>query len=178
LVKEAIYLDKKLNFKEVHVLNENNNTEIKMVFTKIDMKATFNNKYFTVNENMATAIIDNTTQVVTKIEDIIYPMYIPANTHLTSQDTVEKTSGQRIILTFEGDKPFVLVEETANKEDSFTIIPTYGDPIQLTDTVGYVSENTVSWISNGIEYYLASDVINQDELLQVAESISAIPVGK
>ena len=142
------------------------------------MKATYNDKYFSLNENMETAIIDEKIKPVIDIEDIIYPMYVPDKTSLGSQETITKTNGERIMLTFQGEKPFILVEETANKEEEFTIIPTYGEPQMLVDTVGAISDNSVSWISNGLEYYVASDVMNIDELINVARSISAIPVAK
>jgi hypothetical protein len=89
-----------------------------------------------------------------------------------------KTSGERIFLNFEGDKPFVLVEETATKEEEFTIIPTYGEPAMLVDTVGAIADNSVSWISNGLEYYVASDAMSIEELVNIATSINTIPVGK
>jgi outer membrane lipoprotein-sorting protein len=178
LVKQVVYFDKDLNLKEVQVLDDENTPGIKVKFTKADMKATYNTKYFTLTENMQTAVIEETVDSVTKIEDVIYPMYIPEKTSLSSQDTIAKDVGERIILTFEGEKPFILVEETANKEEEFTTIPTYGEPSMLIDTVGSISENSVSWISNGLEYYVASDAMSIDELVSIATSINAIPVGK
>lgn len=178
LEKQVVYFDKQLNLKEIHVLNDENNTEIKVEVTKADMKATYNAKYFTLTENMQTAIVEEEVNPVTKIEDIIYPMYIPEKTSLGSQNTIAKNNGERIILTFEGEKPFILVEETANKEEEFTTIPTYGEPAMLIDTIGAISDNSVSWISNGLEYYIASDAMGIDELVDVATSIGTIPVGK
>lgn len=178
LTKQVIYIDKDLNFKEVHVLNNNNNPEIKMIITKTDIKATFKNKYFALNENMATAAIEETVVPVMKIEDIIYPMYVPENTYLNSQDTISKTIGERVILSFDGEKPFVLVEETANIEDEFMVIPTYGEPMIIVDTIGVISENSISWDNHGIEYYLTSEAMGSQELLEVASSINVLPVIK
>ncbi len=178
LTKQVIYLDKDLNFKEVHVLNENNNPEIKMMITKTDIKATFKDKYFTLNENMATAMMEESITPVMKIEDVVYPMYIPENTYLNSQDPITKTIGERVILTFDGEKPFILVEETASIEEEFTIIPTYGEPMIIVDTIGAVSDNSVLWNNHGMEYYLASEVMGSQELLEVASSISVLPVIK
>lgn len=178
LIKQNIYLDKKLNLKEVHVLNESGNAEIKMVYNKIDKSPTFNDNYFELNKNLeAVSDVDITKQVVS-IDDVIFPMYIPENTALSSQDTIAKTNGERIILTFSGDKPFVLIEETVDIKDEFEIIPTIGEPTMLVDTVGLVSSNSVSWISGGTEYYIASDVLSNEEMVMVAKSISTIPVMK
>ena len=178
LIKQNIYLDKKLNLKEVHVLNESGNAEIKMVYNKIDKSPTFNDNYFELNKNLeAVSDVDITKQVVS-IDDVIFPMYIPENTALSSQDTIAKTNGERIILTFSGDKPFVLIEETVDIKDEFEIIPTIGEPTMLVDTVGLVSSNSVSWISGGMEYYISSDVLSNEEMVMVAKSISTIPVMK
>ncbi|HHT38299.1 MAG TPA: outer membrane lipoprotein carrier protein LolA [Mollicutes bacterium] len=178
LEKQVIYFDKQLNIKEVQVLNNEGNNVIKVKFTKTDMKATFNEKHFSLNENMATATIDDDVEPVMKIEDIIYPMYIPEATSLSSQNKLNKEIGERIMLTFEGEKPFILVEETASKEEELTTIPTYGEPYMIIDTIGVITDNSVSWISNGLEYYVASDDMSIDELLSIATSISTIPVGK
>ena len=52
-----------------------------------------------------------------------------------------------------------------------TIIPTYGEPSFVNDTIGAITDNSLNWISNGIEYYIVSDVMSSDELLNVAKSI-------
>ena len=111
------------------------------------------------------------------LEDVIYPLYLPTGTVLKDQEKVSKTDGERVILTFAGDKGFTLVEETAVKESEFTIIPTYGEPGFINDTVGAITDNSLNWISNGVEYYMVSDVMNTIELLDVANSINVQAVA-
>ena len=65
-----------------------------------------------------------------------------------------------------------------NKEKDFSIIPIFGEPYFLNDTVGAVTDNSLNWTSGGIEYYLVSDVMGKNELLEIANSISAIPIMK
>ncbi|MDD2490146.1 MAG: hypothetical protein PHY26_02715 [Bacilli bacterium] len=178
LTKQIMYIDKDLNFKEIHVLDDQNNIEIKMIIDKMDMKATFKSNYFALSENMTTAIVEDKVKPVSEIDNIVYPMYIPDNTNLTAQDFVDKTEGERVILTFEGEKPFVLVEETISKEAEWITVPTYGDPALIIDTIGYINDNSVSWISNYMEYYIASDTLTKPELYEVARSINSLPVFK
>jgi len=178
LINQKIYMDKNLNLKQVDVLNESGNVEIKMTFTNIDKKPTFNDDYFTVKKNIETANIDEEVNTVTNIEDTIFPMFLPENTTLKSQDTITKDDGERIILTFGGDKPFILIEETVSVGDELEIIPTLGEPTLLVDTVGALSEDSVSWISRGMQYYMTSESLTQEELLTIAKSISTIPVMK
>ena len=120
---------------------------------------------------------NNTKQTAT-IDDIIYPMYLPVNTYLTGQKRVSTDSGERLILTFTGDKSFVLVEETAKYTNMPEIIPTYGSVELIGPSLAVVNENSANWFNNGIEYYVVSDVMDTDELLQVVRSISVLPVSK
>lgn len=119
----------------------------------------------------------NSSQTGT-LEDVIYPLYIPSGTKLVSQEKINKNDGERIILTFDGEKPFLLVEETASIEQEFSIIPMYGEPYLLIDTVGALSDNSVTWSSEGVDYYLVSDVMSQNELVDIARSINVIPTTK
>ena len=104
-------------------------------------------------------------------------MYIPDNTYLQDEQKVSKENGERIILTFAGDNPFMLIEETVNLNENETI-PVYGEIELLNDTIGYVSTGLASWISNGVEYYAVSETMSNSELLEVVNSISTLPVGK
>ena len=121
--------------------------------------------------------IDTVTIPTATLEDIIYPLYLPSGTVLKDQEKVSKTNGERVILTFSGDKGFTLVEETALKEKEFTIVPTYGEPGFINDTIGAISDNSLNWVSNGVEYYMVSDVMNTTELLDVANSINVKAVA-
>ena len=179
LVNQIIYIDKGMNFKEVHVLDESGIPQIKMKFNKIDMKATFDKNHFALNENLKSSKTEEETfKPVSKIDDAIYPMYMPNDTHLVSEDVVNKDEGERLILTFEGENPFMLVEETASVAEESEIIPVVGEPLILTDTVAAVTDTSISWVSNGIEYYIASDVIAQDELVNIARSLSVSALEK
>ena len=121
---------------------------------------------------------DNKTKETATIDDIIYPMYLPANTYLTSQERVNTEDGERLILTFTGDSSFVLMEEVAQYSAIPEIIPTYGAPELIGSSLAVINDNSANWFDNGIEYYLVSDVMKTDELLQVVRSISVLPVSK
>lgn len=177
LVKQKIYIDKKININKVEVLDNNDNVKIRMLFNTIDLNSTFDKDYFKLENCMESSSVEQTTEPVTNINEIIFPMYIPDNTYLSAQDKVYLESGERVILTFAGDKPFVLVQETARIGNDL-VIPTLGEPLMISDTVGSLSDTSVNWISNGIEYYVSSSALSKSELLEVANSISIMPVSK
>jgi outer membrane lipoprotein-sorting protein len=183
LVKQKITMDKDLEIESIEVMDSNDIPHMIMKFDSIDLKANFDNDFFDLDSIIEE--IDNNESVNNEkteesgvIDDIIYPLYIPTGTALVDKEKVSKTDGERIILTFDGEKPFLLVEETVSVDEEFSIIPTYGDPLLLADTVAALSSNSISWVSNGIEYYILSDAMSQVELIEIANSISAIPTMK
>lgn len=178
LVKQKIYFDKKLNPTKVEVLNEDDDALIKMTFKKVDLKAEFKDNYFSLDNNMKVSKTEEEVDTVSKIDEEIYPMYIPENTKLADKEVVDLEDGQRVIMTFEGDNPFMLVEQTASVSDDLAIVSVMGEPYQMATSVAAVSDNMVSWISNGIEYYVVADNMSESELLNVANSVSVLPVSK
>lgn len=173
LTKQKIYLDKNGNLKKVEVLNNEDIVKMKLTIDKIDKNATFNDDYFKLETNLKKEEVENT---LNQIEDVLYPTYVPENTYLESEDVVELDDGQRVILTFAGDSSFTLIEETVSPSDEIATI--YGEPIMLNDVIGALTNNSVSYISNNIEYYAVSDMLDSSELLEVVNSISTVPVGK
>ena len=121
---------------------------------------------------------DTKTKETATIDDIIYPMYLPVNTYLTNTERVTTDDGERLILTFSGDSSFVLMEQVAKYSEVPEIIPTYGDVELIGSSLAVINDNSANWFDNGIEYYIVSDVMQTDELLQVVRSISVLPVSK
>lgn len=175
LVKEKIVLDDKYNIKKIYVYDADDLICMKMVFDDIDYSPKFSNDYFEIDEIMSTFEIEEVKET-SIFEETMYPLFIPDGTKLTNEERIKTDFGERVILTFEGDKSFLLVEETASVEEEFTIIPTFGEPYQLMDTLGVMTDTSLSWTSNGVEYYLISEVMEKDELIEVAQSIYELPV--
>ena len=188
LEKQKIYFNANNLPTRVEVLDKDGNVEIKMVFNKIDLKADFNDTYFDLSSILDTEVKEENneeqqnTETETKetatIDDIIYPMYLPTNTYLANQEKVKVDNGERLILTFAGDSSFILVEETVSITNSPEIIPTYGEVELIGASLAVINDNSANWFSNGIEYYVVSDTMDSSEILEVAKSISVLPVGK
>ena len=181
LVKQVVIFDKNYNLKSVSIVDENDVVGMKMSFQTIDLKPnnitkdTFDiNKIIDINKSNES----EEQKPTATLDDIIYPLYLPTGTVLTNSEKVNKTDGERVIMTFEGEKPFLLVEETASIEEEFSIIPTFGEPGILIDTVGALTDSSITWSSNGIDYYIVSDVMGKQELLEIARSVNTIPVMK
>ena len=173
---QKVLVNKNHLIKEVTVYDSNDNAQIKVVFEEIDLKAKFDNSYFDLEENSEE--IENETTNTISLDDPIYPMYIPEGTYLDDEKVVDLDKGSRIILTFAGDNSFMLGEEVSSISNDMEIIPTSGDLDLFADSVAVVSDNSVTWTSSGIDYYLVSDVLSSEELISIASSVSTMPVGK
>jgi len=200
LTYQKIYFDKKMNIESVEVYNNEDIVKIKVSFTSVDLKAGLDEDDFLLedlidedccgettctdsecnieNNNTVTEGTANnentseeTSSETSSLESIIYPLYIPSNTHLKSSEKIDTDVGERVILTFSGDKDFVLIEEVANISSEFEIIPVYGDPMMVSDTVAALSANSLSWSSGSVDYYLASNELSQEEMLTIASSL-------
>ena len=198
---QKIYVDKDKNITKVEVLDSDENIKMSLTIIDIDFKAKFDDNYFDASnyqkqiaqkeeankENSTTQNKENSEQnnnqqstdaTTSKIEDIVYPMYVPVDTQLSGQDIVETVNGERVILTFTGESAFTVVQETLPKTEQTSTNYIYGDPYLILDTVGSITDYSVSWISNGVEYSVMSDTMEIDELLTVAQSISVKAVSK
>lgn len=176
LVKQKVYLNKDGIITKVEVLNKEDNVQMQMIFDKIEYNKDYEDGYFSTESNMSGSSEEQTT--MGELDSIIYPMYVPVNTYLTSQDMVVLDEGERVILNFDGETPFMLVEETVSIDDVSEPSIIYGDPYLISDTVGAVTDYSITWISNGIEYYLVSDVMEPLEMITVAQSITVSSISK
>ena len=173
-------LDDKAKFDD----NQFNLDEITKNFTKEEpnKEENKNTKEETNNEKNNNQVENNNkeetdtskSEETAKIDENIFPLYLPSNTSLSDKEVIQTKDGERVIMTFSGSNPFILVQETIKKADNLEIIPTYGEPFMLIDTVGSLTDTSYTWTSGGIEYYIVSDQMNKNELLEVAKSINVV----
>jgi len=180
LVKENIYFNKKKEIDRVVVLDNDNNEKIIVEFNKIDYKANLNEKDFVLEDyinnenniktNCEGTNCDKTTSNI--LEDIIYPLYLPGNTFLTSSETINNENGKRFILTFAGEKDFTIIEEPVSVSETFEISPVFGEPVLLNDSLGILEDNSIEWTKGNISYYLTSNNLSSKEMITIASSMN------
>lgn len=177
LVNQKVYLDKNNQITKVEVVDQDDKVQVLVKFNNITYNEKVDDEEFNVEKNLTVAKTYD-PKVTKEMSNIIYPLYIPDNTYLTSQDKVKKTDGERVILNFSGDKKFTIIEETATISEDNTTIPMSGTLYQIADVFGVKEDNSISWISNGIEYYVVSEDLSNDELVSIAKSMATLPVSK
>ena len=179
LKKQKVIFSKKNIIKSVEVYNDQNVVQIKMTFKKVELNNKIEDNIFSLDKNISLET-DEQLKTTSKIDDIIYPMYLPTNTTLTSQNKFTTENGERIILTFkdDGNKSFTFIQETPKFNDANEIVSFDGNIEHISDVIGVINDNYIYWNTNGIDYYLSSSNIENEELIEVAKSINSVTVLK
>ncbi len=175
LVKQKVYFTKDNLLKKVEVYNVNDTVAMDFTVNKFEENSRLDDNIFKLESNIDTKASEDVSK---SIDDVVYPMYLPLNTYLTSEDRIDKEDGERVILTFGGDKPFTLIEETITVSKELETNITNGEPSLVIDTLGFVTDGSINWMSNGIEYSLLSDKLEPLEMMNVAKSISSSSITK
>ena len=81
-------------------------------------------------------------------------------------------NGTRSFMTFGGEKEFTIVQEPAVKPENQLPVSIEGDPVDLGFTVAALTDNSIRWESNGIAFFIASEMLSKDEMIEVASSMA------
>ena len=174
--KQRVYFDKDNCMKKVEIINDKKEIKMNLDIINIKYNIKLDKDYFDVNKYINSKERNSNKDKTSTLNEIVYPMYIPVETYLTSQNTVSTDSGERVILNFTGESQFVFVQENLDTNETLGYV--YGEPYLILDTIGAITDSSVTWISNGVEYSVMSDTLGIDELLTVAQSIGVKAVGK
>ncbi|AXI08037.1 DUF4367 domain-containing protein [Oceanobacillus zhaokaii] len=180
LPSQEIYFDKKtLTPVTVKVLDKDNNVLVEVNFASFELDSKFAEDDFTIDKNLAASAASATASGEEaesesdskQVLSVMLPEYT-AGAELAEQKNVELENGNRVILTFTGERSFTLIEEHAE------VLPTLTEPqevqgevINLGYTVAALTDKTLEWTHDGVDYILASDELTKDEMIRVAESV-------
>lgn len=158
----------------VKVMDPDRNALVTVEFSKMNFNADFNKDDFDMKKNMTRAQLG--LPAMAKASDqaftVKYPTAEISGTKLIKEDDVKIQDGKRVVLTYDGKKSYTLIEEkVAVKEASITPEDVDGDLIDLGVTIGAVSDHSISWTKDGVDYMIASKNLSRNELVEVAKSV-------
>ncbi|MFD2130487.1 outer membrane lipoprotein carrier protein LolA [Pseudogracilibacillus auburnensis] len=174
---QEVYFDKKTFAPTaVKIMDKDNNTLVEVTFNSFDVNPAFQNNDFNRESILKDTLAD--TSAVTNMEQqedlaVMFPLNT-LGSELIEKQEVSLEDGERVIMTFKGDRNFTLIQEKT------TVVPTSaestleevsGEVVNLGYSIGAVSNNTLEWNYNGTDFYLASEDMTIEELIEVASSI-------
>ncbi|MDF2855212.1 MAG: sporulation protein [Neobacillus sp.] len=164
----------------VKVMDPDRNALVTVEFSKVTFDASFDKSDFDMQKNMTRAQIglpamaDGQERAFT----VKYPTYEIEGTKLIDEKEVKIEDGKRVVLTYDGEKSYTLVQEKVAVKEASTS-PTYvdGDLVDLGMTIGAVSERSITWSVDGVDYMIASNNLTEEEFIEIARSVQG-EVGK
>jgi len=169
---QEVYFDKKSYLPiAVKILDKDKKALVEVVFQSNDMKPNF-----TKDDFKREAILENAmahSGEVAELNELVvmYPLHT-LGSELIEKKEVELENGERVIMTFKGDKNFTLIQEMKDvlpaSAESRELV---GEVINLGHSIGALSNNALEWNYNGTDFYLASEDMTIEELIEVATSI-------
>lgn len=175
LPTQQIHIDKKtLLPSHVSVLDENKEEKIRITFTKITLGTERKASDYAVELNHADIGTEEEEPTEKDDETGFSPYYpnVSWSTQLDDDGVVKTDGGTRSFMTFVGEKEFTIVQEPATRSNNTLHVSVEGDPVDLGFAVAAVTDKSISWESDGISFFIASQTLSKAELIEVASSMS------
>jgi len=162
----------------VKVMDSDRNPLVEVKFSNVNFNASFDKNDFNVQKNMTGAQLDKT--VMAELEDqeftVKYPEDLPG-VRLIGEKEVKVEGGKRVVLTYEGEKTFTVVQEKTTVMPA-TAGPTnvVGELVDLGFTIGAITNNSLSWTNEGVDYMIASNDLTPEEMVTIARTVQGSAV--
>jgi outer membrane lipoprotein-sorting protein len=172
--QEITFNKKDLSPLQVKVMNPDLEVLVQLDFNEFDENASFNDGDFDMERNMTGAQMTEQPTMAEVQEDMTvhYPMYTPDGTSLDSSQTVQSERGESVVLQYTGDGPFTLIQEQSKVVPATTPMNVSdGEPVDLGFTIGVMTEESLMWSYNGVDFYLASSELGTEEMISIARSV-------
>lgn len=176
MATQLVTVDKKSMLpKSVAILNEAGEEQITITFNDVKLGVTHKKEDYAVEKfqenkekEAASADITNSEAFQTH-----YPILQWDHTKLVDSQTIREDGVERVILTFEGEKAFTLMQQPATATASTVPVFAPGDPADLGFGIAAITDNSISWERDGIEFFIASNKLTREELIEVAASVTS-----
>lgn len=157
----------------VKVMDPDRKALVTVEFSKVKFNASFDDSDFDMKKNMTRA--DLNLPVMADSKDTAFTVKYPTadlGAKLVDEKEVKLENGKRVVLTYEGEKSFTLVQEKVTVKEA-AASPTYvdGDLVDLGVTIGAVSEGSITWTMDGVDYMVASNDLTEKELVEIARTV-------
>lgn len=157
----------------VKVMDPDRKALVTVEFSKVKFNASFDDSDFDMKKNMTRA--DLNLPVMADSKDSAFTVKYPTadlGAKLIDEKEVKLENGKRVVLTYKGEKSFTLVQEKVTVKEASTS-PTYvdGDLVDLGVTIGAVSDGSITWTMDGVDYMIASNDLTEKELVEIARTV-------
>jgi outer membrane lipoprotein-sorting protein len=158
----------------VKVMDKDMNVIIDIAFKDFKFDPKFDSDAFDVSKNELSMKLDHDLATMAKPNqpfEILKPTKNLPNTSIAYTEDVTDNGQRKFVLKYKGDKAYTLIESKADVAKETMAITMDADPVDLGFTVGIMTDHSLSWSNNGMDFYLVSDKLSSEEMKDVAESV-------
>ncbi|MEW9503056.1 LolA family protein [Jeotgalibacillus marinus] len=175
-MQEVTFDKKTLTPVSVDVKDQEGNVKINLTFTSVDLEASFEKSDFNLEKNMMSAQLEVPVlgDGAEGEEDfvVLYPTEELEGTTMYEEKEVEIDDGKRVIMTFNGERNYTLIQEKLEAAPVMMMTTdATGEVVDLGFAVGSITDQSISWSFNGVDYLLASTDLTPEEMVSVARSV-------
>ncbi|SDH81187.1 Outer membrane lipoprotein-sorting protein [Alteribacillus persepolensis] len=184
--QEIVLDSKSLEPKTVKIYDADYKLLVSVEFTEFDENASFDDNDFDTDKNMTAAAMEEDVPVSTEDDEnneeenaaqenfeAVYPSYQPQGSTLNDKEETMTENGPKVVLSYSGDQSFTIVQQVETAEEAAASVNVgNGQPVDLGFTVAAQAENSLTWHYNGVEYFIASHDLSQDEMTAIARSMN------
>ena len=162
----------------VKIMDPDRNILVTVDFSDVSFDSSFDSDAFDMKKNMTGAQLE--IPVMAEVDEEEFSLKLPAEMEgidLVDEKEIATENGKRYVLTYEGDRSFTLIAEKTEVVETMSSIATsvLGDPVDLGFTIGAITDRSISWTYEGVDYMLASQNLTQEEMMEIARSVQANP---
>lgn len=169
-VEQIVFNNKTGYPEEVYVYDDNHNLISKFVYEKIEPDITIKDDMFNPTKTLESLNEHYQEMIETFIRAITYPTYYPVDATL-DEEVIKGTTIKTAIMKFEGENPFTIIQQYLE----YSTIPSTsfidGDIYIMGGSIGVISEKTVFFYEQGVEYIIASNTLPVIEMIKTGDSL-------
>ncbi|KGA96219.1 sporulation protein [Alkalihalobacillus alcalophilus ATCC 27647 = CGMCC 1.3604] len=173
---QEVTLNKKdLSPVQVKIMNTDLEVLVQLDFTGFELDPSFNiEEDFDMKRNMTAAQMNDVPAMSEEVEPMMayFPLYTPEGVSVETSEKVQSENGERYIIKYSGEKSYTLIQEQTQVVPAMVPMNvTTGIPVDLGYTVGVMTEESLMWSYNGVDFVLASTELEQQEMIEIAQSV-------
>ncbi len=168
--KQKVIFDNETNHpKEVQIFDEQANLITRFVYLNIEENLEINEELFKKEQTM-TSYFEQFYEIEYTRENT-YPTYYPENTKLQDEKTYSQDNIKTVIMIYSGNVNYTIIENHIYRTENETTDYLDGSIYVMGDYVGIIGTNNLTLVSNGMEYFIASNEITTLEMFKMANSL-------
>jgi len=156
----------------VKIMDQDMSVVIDVAFKHFKFDTKFDKNDFDVDHNMTSMKLEVPTMGHTndKFQLSEPTLKMAEAKHLYSMD-VSRKGQKKFVIKYVGKKAYTIVEAKSEIAPASAAITFQAEPVNLGYAVGALAEHSLTWSHDGVDYYLVSNKLTQQEMIGVAQSV-------